>query len=424
MKLDKWQEEVLATKGNICLVSGRQVGKSTVIAIKAGEYAINNPKKTIMIISAVERQALLLFEKTLAHIHQNYKKQIKTGKDKPTKHTLRLKNGSVIHCLPTGISGYGIRGYTIDQLYADEAHYIFEEVWAAVTPMLATTGGDIILLSTPKGNEGYFYRMSKDKNFTQFRISSEECERVPKDFLEDEKGRMSKLQYQQEYLGQFVGRLMQFFPNEVIRKCMILSRSDMPFSYTSLISKDYFLGVDIARMGEDESTFEIIERMKDGKLEQRENIVTTKTLTTMSTAEILRLNRKYDFKQIFIDAGGMGIGVLDQLLTEIETRRKTIAIDHEKHPLSYGKDHDSQKKVTKEDIFNNLLRLMERGDIKLLDDPEIYQSLQSVQYEYITDGKGQYKLKIFGKYIHIADGLVRAAWCSKTKLLKLHIHYV
>ena len=42
MKLDKWQEEVLATKGNICLRSGRQVGKSTVIGIKAAKYALEN----------------------------------------------------------------------------------------------------------------------------------------------------------------------------------------------------------------------------------------------------------------------------------------------------------------------------------------------------------------------------------------------
>ena len=42
MILDKWQKQVLETKGNLCLCSGRQVGKSTVIAIKAGESAIRS----------------------------------------------------------------------------------------------------------------------------------------------------------------------------------------------------------------------------------------------------------------------------------------------------------------------------------------------------------------------------------------------
>ena len=89
MKLDEWQKEVLAIKGNLCLCSGRQVGKSTVIAIKAGESAMKHPNRSIMIIASVERQALLLFEKVLSHIYLKDKKCIKTKKDKPTKHELR-----------------------------------------------------------------------------------------------------------------------------------------------------------------------------------------------------------------------------------------------------------------------------------------------------------------------------------------------
>ena len=110
--LDEWQKEVLKTKGNIALRSGRQVGKSTVISIKAGEYAVNNPNSSIMVISATERQAYLLFSKVLAYIHDNFRKEIKAGKDRPTKSEIRLKNGSIIRCLPTGLDCLGIPGFT------------------------------------------------------------------------------------------------------------------------------------------------------------------------------------------------------------------------------------------------------------------------------------------------------------------------
>ncbi len=412
MQLDTWQKEVLKAKGNICLVSGRQVGKSTVISIKAGYYAVKNPNKTILIIAAVERQALLLFEKVLSYVHEYFRSYICEGENKPTKHTLKLTNGSVIHCLPTGESGYGIRGYTIDQLYADEAHYISEDVWNAVTPMLATTKGDIILLSTPKSREGYFFRCSTDSNFTQFRLSSEDCPRMSKEFLIQEKNRMSERQYEQEYLGRFVDGMGQFFPNDVLLKCPRIKRRD-----AMLKNRDYYLGVDIARMGEDESTFEVIDMTDKKILVHVESIVTKKTLTTMSTREIINLNVKYNFKQIFIDDGGMGVGVFDQLLEEPETRRKVIAINNAYRPLD--REEKKKRKVIKEDIFNNLLRLMERGEIQLLDDPEIMQSLQSVQYEYING-----KLRIFGRYNHIADGLVRAAWCVKNKSLNIWIDYI
>ena len=50
LQLDEWQKKVLETNGHICLRSGRQVGKSTVVSIKAGEYAIHNKRKTILVI--------------------------------------------------------------------------------------------------------------------------------------------------------------------------------------------------------------------------------------------------------------------------------------------------------------------------------------------------------------------------------------
>ena len=92
MQLDDWQKAVLETKGNICLRSGRQVGKSTIIALKAANYALENPNKLVMIISKTERQAGLLFMKIRNNIHETNKKMIKKGKDMPTKSKIYLYN--------------------------------------------------------------------------------------------------------------------------------------------------------------------------------------------------------------------------------------------------------------------------------------------------------------------------------------------
>src|SRR5512146_1652069 len=172
--LDDWQKEVLKAKGNLLLVSGRQVGKSFIVSKRAGDYALNNPKKSILIISATERQAGELFNKTLNYLMSVSPFSIMGGKKRPTRQIIRLKNGSIIRCLPTGLAGIGIRGFTIDLLIADEAAFINEEVWSAVTPMLLTTGGDIILVSTPHGKEGFFYKCYNDPSFTVFHVKSEE----------------------------------------------------------------------------------------------------------------------------------------------------------------------------------------------------------------------------------------------------------
>lgn len=414
LELDDWQKTVLETKGNICLRSGRQVGKSTVISIKAAKYALENKKKTVLVIASVERQAFLLFEKILAYLMDNYKSSIKMGKDRPTKSRLRLKNGSTIYSLPTGLTGHGIRGYTVDLLIADEAAFIYESVWNAVTPMLAVTRGTIILLSTPFGRKGYFSRCFDDESFSNFHVSALDSPRADPVFLAQEKARMTKLQWQQEYLGEFVDELMQFFTDDLIIKCM---RGERP----GVIAKgnNYYLGVDVARMGKDESTFEIVNLLPDRKLVHVENQITTKTLLSDTTKHILGLNNLYDFQKIFIDDEGIGVGVYDNLLVEDTTKRKIIPINNSKRIT----DHLDKAKVRllKEDLYANLLRLMERGEITLLDDPEVFQSLKSVQYDYTSDNMGRPHLKIFGNYTHIAEGLIRAAWCVKYKPLSIWI---
>jgi len=406
LKLDKWQEEVLNTEGNICLRSGRQVGKSTIISLKAGEFAVKNKDKLIMVIASVERQAYLLFEKILAYLHANYRSYIKKGKDRPTKHKINLNNGSTIYCLPTGMSGYGIRGFTVNLLIADEAAFIPEEVWTAVTPMLAITRGDIWLLSTPHGKEGFYYRAFQDETFTAFHVSSEDCPRKNVKFLESEKARMTKVQYAQEYLGEFCDELMQFFPTQLIKDCMVAS-------LCSPSGGDNFLGVDVARMGADETVLVSLARTERKKLKMIDMAITTKTMLTETVKLILHKDNQFSYKKIYIDDGGMGVGVFDPLLQEEQTRRKVVAINNASRALD--RDEKRKKKLLKEDLYNNLLRLMEQKKIEFFDDEEIFMSLKSIQYEY-TDERN---LRIFGSYSHIAEALIRAAWCMKDKSLNI-----
>ena len=42
MKLDPWQEEFLAVKGDKILCCGRLIGKSVICSIDAGEYAVKH----------------------------------------------------------------------------------------------------------------------------------------------------------------------------------------------------------------------------------------------------------------------------------------------------------------------------------------------------------------------------------------------
>ncbi len=426
MKLDEWQKSVLKTKGDILLCTGRRVGKTYIFSRKASDRMVEK-KTPIIIVSLTEDQALIIHFMALNYLNENYPGMV--NERKTTLKRITLTNGSVMITRPVGDTGDATRGFEGGILIVDEASRMPKLFWLAAKPILLTTDGEIWMCSTPFGKQGYFWDRFEESHikkklnarFKVFYQSSEEVmsnrpiseswtlkqRKGAKRLLAEEKEEMTTLEYGQEYLGLFIDELRQLFPDDLIKERQTLDRPEIK------TEGRYFLGVDIARLGDDESTFEVIDRTNRKKLKHVEHIVTKKTLTTESYTKIIELENKYRFKQIFIDAFTLGVGVFDQLLTNNRTKRKVMAIDHYSEPLDA--EEKKKLKVTKAQIYNNLLGLMQRGEIDLLKGEDIFASLKSIQYEY----KDNNKINVFGSYAHIADGLTRAAWCAKDKTLNI-----
>jgi hypothetical protein len=84
---------------------------------------------------------------------------------KSTRTLIQLRNGSQIIALPCGSDGASLRGYTENLVVMDEATFMPEDVILSVIfPMLATTNGTAIMLSTPWGRDHIFYRSFKNPN--------------------------------------------------------------------------------------------------------------------------------------------------------------------------------------------------------------------------------------------------------------------
>ena len=428
IELDAWQKEIIADQSKyILLCKGRQIGGTSVFAEKAVQWMVEKRKK-ILVGSITEEQAKLVIVMVKDILLNRYKELIGRGRNKPTLDKIMLKNGGEIRSRPVGTMGDAFRGFTADVNWFNEGSKWPELAFISIMPTLMTRGGEMWMDSTPFGKSGFFYQCFLNKNnlWKIYYKTSEEVlnarpintswtEEIKKgalQFLEHQKKELTTAQYSQEYLGLFLDELRQVFPDDLIRKCMVLKRPN-----TIDKTKKHYLGVDIARMGEDESTFEIMERKGD-RVRHVENQITKKTLTTETAERILGLDRLYNFKQIFIDDGGMGIGVFDQLLTAPQTSRKTVAINNADRPLT--RDEKKRKRVIKEEMINNMLMMMEKGNCLLLDDPEIFTSLKSMQFEVDVNTK---KTKYFGSYTHIADGLWRACWAVKDKSLNIWVRF-
>jgi hypothetical protein len=433
--LDDWQKEALEHDGDLLLCTGRQVGKTFIMSQKAANYMINHKNSKIICCSLTEDQAQLIIIMTLDYLERNYKDLIaKPYSKNVTKNKIILKNGSQILARPVGNTGDAVRGFTGDILILDEASRFAEFIFTASKPTLLTTGGQIWMCSTPFGKKGYFYEcyLNRSKRFKVIETNSwdvvhnrqisevwtENKRTQAIEFLENEKADMSELQFAQEYLGKFVEDLRQFFTDDIINQCCTLKRPTQIFQ-----QQVFFCGIDVARMGDDQTSFEIIQRYSATDFRHVENITTKKTLTTATYDRILDLDSNYNFKKIGIDAGtgALGVGIYDFLLRS-PVKRKIVPISN----ITRNLDHLGEKKksLMKEDMYVNLLAMMERGIIKLLDDDDVKASLRSVQYEYTTEENYSDKVRIYGNFTHIAEGLIRAAWLAKEKSLNAFIDFI
>lgn len=431
--LDDWQKEAINHRGNLLLKTGRQVGKTYIMSRKSAERMVSDPNTKIICVSLTEDQAQLIIVMVLDYLEKHYKTWIAKGHKKPTKNKVELTNGSSIIARPIGNTADSIRGFTADILILDEASRFNGLIFEASMPTLLTTGGEIWMCSTPFGKKGYFYDTylaNKDKENPLFKVIETNSVDVLKNraisevwteekrdkailFLDAQKEQMTKLSFAQEYLGLFVEDLQQFFSDDIILRSTILKRPTIAIPKTCTI----YLGVDVARMGEDHSAFQILIKYNSETIEHIESITTTKNLITDTYDRIIYLDDIYNFNKIGIDAGtgSLGVGLLDFLMRS-KVRNKVVPLSNMSRPL----DHLGEKKkvLAKEDMYQNLLAMLESGKLKLLDDDNVRASLKSVQYEYSTEENSTNRIKIFSNPHNLSDiveALMRSAYLANQK---------
>jgi phage terminase large subunit-like protein len=213
---DAWQAMVLQSDDpRICLNCCRQAGKSQTTAIKATATALNEPKSLILLVSRSLRQSGELARKVFDAYAVVGRARVPPESE--TKQALELANGSCILALPGG-DPEALRGFSgVRLLCIDEAARCPDSLWVSLRPMLAVSRGKIILLSTPYGKRGFFYRVwSQSQRWLKVAVTAEQCPRLTPEFLEEEMIELGPRWYAQEYLAQFLEAIGQVFSDESI----------------------------------------------------------------------------------------------------------------------------------------------------------------------------------------------------------------
>jgi hypothetical protein len=209
---DSWQEELLrSTSDRVLLNCCRQSGKSTMTAIVALHRALYHPDSLILCLAPALRQSQELFGKVLG-FYRDLDRPITAQAER--KLSLELENESRIVTLPG--TEKTIRGFSgAALLIVDEASRVADELYFAVRPMLAVSGGSLMMLSTPYGKRGVFFEeWSQGEGWERYEVPALECPRISASFLEEERRALPARVYRQEYECSFEDTEDQVFSFE------------------------------------------------------------------------------------------------------------------------------------------------------------------------------------------------------------------
>lgn len=217
---DSWQRSALTglVRGeqNTILLCSRGAGKSETISSACyleaclGGFAV--------VFSRSDRQAMEeIFDKVLRYHRQLGLVQAERP---PTMHDLRLKNSGRVLSLPCSEDTV-VGKHKVSLLVIDEAAKVPDSFYARVTPMMATTkkltGVEprLVLLSTPFGERGFFWREWTGQGRKQWNrvgpITWRDCPRITKEFVDSEAQANGDWYREQEFETKFLSSIGSFF---------------------------------------------------------------------------------------------------------------------------------------------------------------------------------------------------------------------
>jgi len=203
---DDCVKQFLEHRLNIILKS-RQLGLSTLCAAYATWLAIFYKDQNILIIATKLPTAMNMIKKCKV-ILDNLPKWLLLPKFEPTKQAITFDNGSQIVAIPT--SEDAGRSEALSLLIVDEAAIIrdFEEIWTGLKPTIST-GGKAIVLSTPKGVGGQYYKLWMDaeageNGFNPIKLYWTVHPEHDEAWFKNESKGMNKRQIAQEFMCDFI----------------------------------------------------------------------------------------------------------------------------------------------------------------------------------------------------------------------------
>lgn len=204
-----WQSEVAQafTKGQkrIAVSAHRQAGKSHLATVLLGWIIAHRPGSTCLLISQDQRAASEILARC-RDLLLTACPHLQPSSDSATRLDLRPEAGRIVSLPATSTA---VRGWARpDVVFVDEAGFVDDAVFAALTAVLArSNAGQLLAVSTPRpgSSTSWFSRALLDPELAdywlRFRYSVHDTALLGPSFLEAEQASMTDQSWAAEYLA-------------------------------------------------------------------------------------------------------------------------------------------------------------------------------------------------------------------------------
>jgi hypothetical protein len=382
--LDDHQTKVIA--------GGRRSGKTSVLAMEIIYKAVlaiheNRPYQQLIAAPSVD-QAKILFNAVVKLLVASPLGGVLEDQVASPFPELRLSRGGKIFLRAAHDGGRLLRGHSAHRVICDEAACLQDNVIEeSVGPILADTGGQLVLGSSPAGKGSLFWRLwdkgkdGADDRVRSFKMKSIDNPHIDRAYIEAQRSELTEAQFAAEYLGEFVDLEGAVFKWDQVRACI-----DGGYVDAAPGARRFSIGWDPARV-RDRSGVAVIDVTK-----KPWRVVDVADLRGVNYVEQVRrvadLARRYERAKVTVDVTN------ESTLLELLKREGTWA------------DGVRFTATNKADMVMGLQILFERRELVLL--PEHHDLLRELRfYEAVVAKSGHVRYGApDGSKIH--DDLVTA----------------
>ncbi len=301
---DDCLKDFIDNRFNIVLKS-RQLGMSTLVAAYSVWMAVFQREKNILIIATKLSVAQNFIVKVKTMIRSLPKWLMLPDIVSNNKQQIQFNHGSSIKAIPT--SEDAGRSEALSLLIVDEAAFVrnFDTIWTGIYPTIST-GGRVIILSTPNGVGGQYYKLytEAESGLNEFNPIKLMWDVIPERddvWFQKTTNNMSKRQIAQEYLCDFTTSGDTFMSESDLEWVRELVEPPVAREYEDrnvwiwdypLSEHDYVISADVSRGdAKDYSTFHIIDTTESKVVAEYKGKIRPDTFAELLNSYGLKYNK-------------------------------------------------------------------------------------------------------------------------------------